>query len=180
MGCGQKLLLMAAGLPIYPLGSAMRRELGVQGCTREHRGRTRTPSTAARRDAMQRQATKPTPDRLQAQSPRGLTRASLLLVAAALSGCVSAPFADPFTADAGADSEADASKPARQMMPAATGDTPASNGGSVKDDEQPPAAMGGSGDKGFAGGDDYDGPVLAQPSRGAASRSRKTRRAWSW
>lgn len=100
---------------------------------------------------------------LRAQSPspsnhasaRGSQRASFLLIAAALSGCVDGPVIDPFTVDGGS---AEQPLPTQQMKAARPSDEPQS-GNVTKDDAQ---------NAKVTPSDGYEGPVLAQPSRGAA------------
>ena len=95
-------------------------------------------------------------------SPRGAKHASLIILAAAISGCVDGPLAEPFTMDAGADEQA---LPANVMKPASSSTRPsddAQSGADRSDEDNAP------GDDQSAPSDGYDGPVLAQPSRGAA------------
>jgi YVTN family beta-propeller protein len=89
----------------------------------------------------------------------------LLLITAALSGCVESPFeGSPFGEDAGADAAKEPNK-APDMKPPQDAPGTGANGGSVQDDSNDDD----DGDKPSGGAAaDYDGPVLAQPSRGAA------------
>ncbi|HET8932223.1 MAG TPA: hypothetical protein VFN67_02230, partial [Polyangiales bacterium] len=89
----------------------------------------------------------------------------MILVAAALSGCVEGPLTDPFSADAGSGDMRDPAK----MAPT---DTKRSDSGSKSGDvnhtTDTTTAHADMDDKSSHAVDPYDGPVLAQPSRGAA------------